>query len=58
MKLREGRHHGKPRDVNISECLRLLTTGGSTDIFDDACYMAKETTNEYLEMFCLNASDI
>lgn len=52
------RRPGHPTDVKILACLRMLSTGGSTDTIDDACGMAEETTRQYCKSFCRDIVDM
>lgn len=51
-----GNRPGKPTDVKILSCLRLLAAGISSDQLDDANYMAEETTGRYFKSFCRDIS--
>jgi hypothetical protein len=52
------RRPGKPTDVKLLNCLRILTTGNCSDQNDDASYVSEETGRLYFKQFCRDVNDV
>lgn len=48
---------GKPSDVKVMTCMRILSVGIATDRLDEVSYMAEKKTLEYFRMFCRDVNE-
>lgn len=54
----DGRRPGKPSDIKLFACLRIIEVCDRFDAIDNVAYMTEETVRQYFKSFCNDIVDM